>query len=211
MKNGDSQDIDEKKNLHLNTIEENDINILKPFIVNINYNKRSLDSLIDIKKKENKLLEVPSKRSLDSLLNFVDILMKENTKSKNINKKKSFTRSISNYELYKTIDTINLKSKINKSFSETNIKSNYIKELKKDKDDEKKVKKRVTFNESVSVILIPTKLEYINHNLKDILWYSSNDFIKFKNECLFKIRNNFEIYNFKTFTNDSPKSNMKKL
>jgi len=214
MKNGESQDKD-KQIKSFDTILDNDIHNFKPFIININYNKRSLDSLIDLKKKHNESLDVPFKRSLDSLLDYVNILIKENIDSKNYLKKKksknrSIRRSISNYQLYRRIDTINIKAKINKSFSETNIKSNYIKELKKEKND-KKINKNVSFNESVSVILIPTKLEYINHNLKDILWYSSTDYIKFKNECLFKIRNNFEVYNLKSFSVDSPIITKKKL
>lgn len=213
MKNGDNQGIDKIQNLCINTkTYEDDIHILKPFIININYNKRSFDSLIDLKKKKNNILDVPFKRSHDSLLDYVNILMKENNNSENYLKKrkyknKSIKCSISNYQLNKKIDTINIKAKINKSYSETNIKSNYIKELNKNKNKNK----NVTFNENVSVVLIPTKSEYISHNLKNILWYSSVDYIRFKNEYLFKIRNNFQVYNVKSFSVDSPKINRKKI
>lgn len=207
MKNNGSQDIDIKRRKSIDTIPDNDIHNFKPFIVNINYNKRSLDSLLDLRKKQNSTSTLPFKRSIDSLLDYVNLSMKENFNSININKNNKIKRSKSNNTLNKIVTTINIKSKINKSLSETNIENKYIKEVKK---EIKKIKNRVSFNESVSVVLIPTKSEYISHNLKNILWYSSVDYIRFKNECVFKIRNNFQVYNVKSFSVDSPKINNRK-
>ncbi len=209
MKNNGSQDIDIKQRKSIDAIPDNDIHNFKPFIVNINYNKRSLDSLLDLRKKQNSTSTLPFKRSFDSLLDYVNLSMKENFNPKKKNYK--VKRSKSDNSLYQIVTTINIKSKINKSLSETNIENKYIKEVKKEiKKEIKKIKNRVSFNESVSVVLIPTKSEYINHNLKDILWYSSTDYIRFKNECVFKIRNNFEVYNVKSFSVDSPKINNRK-
>ena len=40
-------------------------------------------------------------------------------------------------------------------------------------------KKKVSFNILVSVVLVPSRIDYINSDLIKLLWYQENDYIQF--------------------------------
>lgn len=44
-------------------------------------------------------------------------------------------------------------------------------------------KKKVSFNILVSVVLIPSRSDYITEKLIDILWYQQSDYMQFFNNC----------------------------
>ena len=50
-------------------------------------------------------------------------------------------------------------------------------------------KQKIRFHKYVNIILIPCIDDYIKYNLINILWYSENDIINFKNSAIIEIKN----------------------
>ena len=183
--------------------------------------KRSLDNLIDhisIKFNNNIVfenIETPKEYYENPKVDY------NNPKEDKDNIKEiiNIKRSKSSNMLYNNlINDINKKYNIIRSSSETNLQiDKYIEELHvnfisyKEKFKKKnKNKKKISFCESVKVLLIPTKEEYKYHKLTEILWYCENDYRRFKNEFIFKLRNNFMEYDLKSISVKSPIVNNRK-
>ena len=88
-------------------------------------------------------------------------------------------------------------SNIKKSNSESELVfkhyiSNLIKRLEEVKFQKNITFKEVNFNNKVKVIYIPTKEEYKSVGLNKVLWFTQEEFKKFKSEYEYRVKNNFE-------------------
>jgi len=49
------------------------------------------------------------------------------------------------------------------------------------------IKKKVKFDDIIKVILIPSKEEYFNYSLNDLLWWNERDYYLFKKDFLLEL------------------------
>lgn len=110
------------------------------------------------------------------------------------NSNNSLLNSLTN-EVTKKENISNLNFK--KSNSESHLDficyiSNLIERLENTKYQKNIKFKEVNFNEKVKIVYIPTKEEYKLVGLNKVLWFTSEEFKKFKSEYEYRIRNNFE-------------------